>query len=149
MKVKCLNGLFKIILIVLVVGIPLMGCVATGEKSAPEIPSQASPVSSPTPQASPVMNSEPSAAMVSSLQKTLSKQTGIPANQLKMVESTQKTWSDGCLGLGKPEELCSQAMVQGWQITFSNGTQRWVYRTNSTGNVSRLEPIAQPTQPKG
>ncbi len=153
MKMKRLNGLFKVILIVLLMGTPLVGCTGTGGKIAAGTPSQASPASIPSPQASPVLNSKPPATLVSSLQQDLSKQTGIPTNKLKMVESKQKTWSDGCLGLGKSEEMCSQAMVQGWQVTFSDGgTQRWVYRTNGSGNVSRLEmPMAQPktVQPKG
>jgi len=152
MKMKRLNGLFKVILIVLLIGTPLMGCATILEKKS--VPVEIHPLDSPTPgtKTKPVSSSEPSATLVSSLQQNLSKQTGIPTDKLKIVESKQKTWSDGCLGLGKSEEMCSQAMVQGWQVTFSDGTQRWVYRTNGAGNVSRLEmPMAQPktVQPKG
>jgi hypothetical protein len=151
-RFKRLDRLFKVILVLLLMGTPLMGCAAIVEKSS--FNAEISPLDSPTPiiKTSPVSSSKPPATMVSSLQQTLSQETGIPVNQLKMVESNQKTWSDGCLGLGKPEEICSQALVQGWQITFSNGTQRWVYRTNGTGNISRLETsLPQPAivQPKG
>lgn len=79
------------------------------------------------------------ASIADVVRKDLSKQTGIPANKLQLVQSTPKTWSDGCLGLARADEMCSQAMVPGWQVVFSNGTQRWVYRTNSTGKVYRME----------
>ena len=74
------------------------------------------------------------------LRQDLSQQTSIPADKLQLVQSTPKTWSDGCLGLAKADEMCAQMMVQGWQVVFSNGTQRWVYRTNATGKVYRMEP---------
>ncbi|MBM0742037.1 hypothetical protein JOY44_10465 [Phormidium sp. CLA17] len=80
--------------------------------------------------------------IANTLRKELSKQTGVSANKLQMVQSTPKTWSDGCLGLAKNDEICSQALVPGWQVVFSNGTQRWVYRTNATGRVYRLETSA-------
>ena len=74
------------------------------------------------------------------VRKDLSKQTGIPANKLQLVQSTPNTWSDGCLGLAKAGEMCSQAMVQGWQVVLTNGSQRWTYRTDATGRVYRMEP---------
>ncbi|PZV14581.1 MAG: hypothetical protein DCF22_08730 [Leptolyngbya sp.] len=78
--------------------------------------------------------------VANAVRQDLSKQTGIPAKNLRVVQSTPKTWSDGCLGLAKADEMCSQMMVQGWEVVFSNGTRRWVYRTDSTGRVYRMEP---------
>ena len=74
------------------------------------------------------------------VRKDLSQQSGIPASKLQLVQSTPKTWSDGCLGLAKAGEMCSQAMVQGWQVVLTNGSQRWTYRTDATGRVYRMEP---------
>ncbi|WP_009634394.1 hypothetical protein [Synechocystis sp. PCC 7509] len=73
----------------------------------------------------------------------LSKQTRISVKQLKITQSSRQTWSDGCLGLAKPGENCTQAIVEGWRVVVSNGQQNWVYRTNYNGRVLRLEtPIA-------
>jgi hypothetical protein len=96
---------------------------------------------------------QPPQAMVNTLRQSLSKQTGIPAKKLRMVESTQTTWPNGCLGLAKADEMCTQMMVPGWRIVFSNGTQRWAYRTDATGRNYRLETPTQrsalpiPTEP--
>lgn len=79
-------------------------------------------------------------AVVSTLRQDLSKQTGIPAKKLRVATATSKTWSDGCLGLAKSGELCTQALVDGWRVVLTNGTKRWVYRTDAQGRVYRLEP---------
>jgi hypothetical protein len=77
---------------------------------------------------------------VDGLRQDLSQRTGIPANQLKVVESSAETWTDGCLGLAQADEMCTQAMVNGWRVVFTQGDRRWVYRTNGNGRTFRLEP---------
>ena len=46
----------------------------------------------------------------------LSAHTGIPTTQLKITQSSRKTWSNGCLGIVKPNEICTQALVEGWRV---------------------------------
>ncbi|WP_232014519.1 hypothetical protein [cyanobacterium endosymbiont of Rhopalodia gibberula] len=50
-----------------------------------------------------------------------------------------KTWPDSCLGLARPDEFCTQALVEGWRVVMTNGSKTWVYRTNGDGRVIRLE----------
>lgn len=69
----------------------------------------------------------------------LSRRTGIPIDQLKIVEFSQKTWSNGCLGLPQPDEFCTQVLVEGWRVVVSDGRQTSIYRTDSTGRNLRLE----------
>lgn len=103
--------------------------------------------------ATPTQTAQPPQPLINTLRQSLSKQTGIPAKKLRVVESSQKTWTNGCLGLAKPDEMCTQMMVPGWRVVFSNGTRRWVYRTDATGKNYRLETPTQrslvpiPTQP--
>lgn len=78
------------------------------------------------------------ATAVETLRQDLSQHTGIAAEKLKLVETVQKTWPNGCLGLAKPDELCSQALVDGWQITLSDGIQKWNYHTDMSGQTYRL-----------
>lgn len=82
---------------------------------------------------------QPPAAMVNTLRTDLSKRTGIASNKLQMTESSRQTWPDGCLGLARSGEICTQAMINGWRVTFAQGSRRWVYRTDATGRVYRLE----------
>lgn len=74
------------------------------------------------------------------LRQDLSKRTRIPAATLKVVEATAKTWSDGCLGLAKADEICTEALVSGWRVVFSDGKQRWIYRSDKQARLFRLEP---------
>ena len=57
--------------------------------------------------------------------------------EIKVYEA--KTWPDGCLGLAKPDEFCTQALIEGWRVIATNGSKTWVYRTNGDGRIIRLE----------
>jgi len=78
-------------------------------------------------------------AIVDRIRQDLSRRTGKPANQFKVATATQQTWSDGCLGLAQPQEICTQALVSGWRVEMVLGKQQWVYRTNARGSSIRLE----------
>jgi hypothetical protein len=65
--------------------------------------------------------------------------TGNRLLPLKIVESSKKTWTNGCLGRPKAGELCTQVLVPGWRVIVSDGSKRWIYRTNGNGNILRLE----------
>jgi hypothetical protein len=64
--------------------------------------------------------------------------------QLKVVSYKQETWRNGCLDLPRPNELCTQALVPGWRVTVTDGSQRWVYHTNRNGSVVRLAKSETP-----
>ncbi|MGQ9871800.1 hypothetical protein [Leptodesmis sp.] len=89
--------------------------------------------------AAPAQTVQPPPTLISTLRRSLSKQTGIPAKALQVVESSPKTWPNGCLGLARPDEMCTQVMIPGWRVVFSHGSQRWIYRTDATGKTHRLE----------
>lgn len=78
-------------------------------------------------------------AIASTLRQDLSQRTGIPAKKFQVVKAVSRDWPDGCLGLPTTGEMCTQAIVKGWQVTLSNRTRRWVYRTDAQGKVYRLE----------
>ncbi|MEC4819549.1 MAG: hypothetical protein SAK29_40710 [Scytonema sp. PMC 1069.18] len=64
--------------------------------------------------------------------------------QLKVVRYSQETWRNGCLGLPRPNELCTQALVPGWRVTVTDSSQRWVYHTNQNGSFVRLAKSETP-----
>lgn len=84
-------------------------------------------------------NSVPANVTQSVLQH-LSKQTKIPINQLKIQNTKSMTWPDGCLGLAKPDEFCTQMLVQGWQVIVAHEKHQhtWTYRTDAQGKNIRL-----------
>lgn len=67
-------------------------------------------------------------------------ETGLPSNQFRLTQATPKTWSDGCLGLGPPAQMCTAVLVQGWEVRVMRQRQEWVYRTNSSGQTIKLDP---------
>ena len=61
------------------------------------------------------------------------------ASQVRVVRYTRRTWPDGCLGLGGPDVICTQALVDGYRAVFEVRGRRVVYRTdmNDTFRIER------------
>ncbi|MDY6902014.1 MAG: hypothetical protein SWZ49_28670 [Cyanobacteriota bacterium] len=76
--------------------------------------------------------------VVNAVTKDLSRRENIPQNRLRVVGYSKKTWRNGCLEVLKPGEMCTQALVPGYQVTVSDGSQSWVYHTNNNGRNLRL-----------
>lgn len=73
------------------------------------------------------------------VRQDIAQRENIPVSRLRVTQSSQQTWSDGCLGLAQADEFCTQALVEGWRVTVSDGRFTWVYRTDSSGRVLRRE----------
>ena len=77
-------------------------------------------------------------------------ESGIPEEQISLSSVSAETWPDGCLGLGRPGEVCTEALVPGYRIRlavdnkgFTPGPDMWyVWRTDRTGTVWRSESIS-------
>jgi hypothetical protein len=74
--------------------------------------------------------------------KVLAGGLGISADLIKVVSVTEKEWSDGCLGLGKPEESCLQALTPGYEVKLSAQGVTYTYRTDKTVNIVRIDRSA-------
>src|SRR5919202_4539355 len=77
--------------------------------------------------------------------KDVSEKTGTESSKLRIVKVEKETWSDGCLGLGDSNSMCTQSMVPGWRVIVGSGEQRWVYRTNLAGTVAKWDEMATQT----
>jgi hypothetical protein len=77
--------------------------------------------------------------VASAVVSDLSRRVRIPSTKLKIIKYSRETWSDGCLGLAKPDQFCTQALVEGWRVAVSDGRQKWIYRTDGSGRNLRLE----------
>ena len=65
----------------------------------------------------------------------------VPVEELSILRVNSKVWSDGCLGLGQPNELCTQALVPGWQLEVVHNDQSYFYRTDERGEVIRRSAL--------
>ncbi|HEY9728217.1 MAG TPA: hypothetical protein V6D50_17335 [Chroococcales cyanobacterium] len=74
--------------------------------------------------------------------KEASQRTGLSTSDLRIAETTKKEWSNGCLGLGSSDEVCTAAIVPGWQVTVTGERRDLVYRTNESGSQVRLDTVA-------
>ncbi|MBF2066786.1 MAG: hypothetical protein IGS39_20560 [Calothrix sp. C42_A2020_038] len=74
----------------------------------------------------------------------LSRRQGILPSKISIVESSKRTWNNGCLELAQPGELCTQALVPGWQVIASDGRNNFVYHTNNNGRILRLANRTNP-----
>jgi hypothetical protein len=66
----------------------------------------------------------------------------VHASDLMIRAYERQTWSDSCLGLGGPAEICAAVLTEGWQVTVTDGQRTWVFRTNDDGSQVRLDPQA-------
>lgn len=72
------------------------------------------------------------------VKRDIAKKEGISPESIEITNYNQHTWNNGCMGVGEPGQICTQALVSGWIITASDGNQNWVYHTNSNGSILRL-----------
>ena len=74
-----------------------------------------------------------------------SRQLELPVSELRIVQAENQTWADGCLGLPRPGEICTEALVAGYRVTIEGRQQLLVYRTDTSGSQFRLEPAVSPS----
>lgn len=79
-------------------------------------------------------------SIIKAIREDLARKTGIAPGQLRIAQSSRQTWPDGCLGLAEPDQICTQALVEGWRVVVSYRNRSWVYRTNASGSLIKLEP---------
>lgn len=65
--------------------------------------------------------------------------TSRPVSTLRILEANPRNWSDGCLGLAQPDQLCTQVITPGWRIIVTDGRRNWIYRTDDMGEAIELE----------
>ncbi|MGC1392688.1 MAG: hypothetical protein WA828_00310 [Coleofasciculaceae cyanobacterium] len=68
-----------------------------------------------------------------------SKQLGLPTSALRITQAQSQTWSDNCLEIHDPQILCTKTPVPGWQVKVASTKQSWIYRTNASGSLIKIE----------
>lgn len=77
-----------------------------------------------------------------------SQASGLPVSNLEIVSVRQVTWTDGCMGRGGPNIVCTMALVDGWIVTVGSGQEKFVYHTNGSrtflANDGNTPPVPNP-----
>lgn len=79
---------------------------------------------------------EPAAAIA---RKDLAAKLSVDEKSIVIMQITNTDWSDGCLGLGKANESCLQALVPGFKVEMLAKGKTYFYRTDKSGSVIRAE----------
>ncbi|ARV59903.1 S-layer protein [Nostocales cyanobacterium HT-58-2] len=68
----------------------------------------------------------------------ISQRSNSDISTLRIVRAERTTWSDGCLG-SRAQGRCVRPSVPGWQVIVASEKQIWVYHTNESGTVTKLD----------
>lgn len=79
---------------------------------------------------------EPAAAAA---RKDLAEKLDIEEKDIVIMQITDTTWNNGCLGLAGPDEMCTEALVPGFKVEMDVQGEPYIYRTDKTGAVVRAE----------
>ncbi len=74
---------------------------------------------------------------VAAAQTALAERLNLPLEAISVVQVEANQWPDGCLGLGAPEEVCPQQIVDGYYVLLQADGQYYEYRTDSLGTAVR------------
>lgn len=81
---------------------------------------------------------EPAAAIA---RKDLAVKLSVDEKSIVIMQITPMEWNDGCLGLGKANESCLQALVPGFKVELLAKGKTYIYRTDKTGTSIRAESL--------
>lgn len=81
----------------------------------------------------------PVSAVVDRLKADLAARLRVPVGGITVVSLEPFTWPDGCLGLGGPGVVCTQALAPGW-LAVLRGPDGREYRYRGSGERFAIEP---------
>jgi hypothetical protein len=65
-------------------------------------------------------------SVASKLIQRVARETNIQAGKLRITEVKAKTY-DGCLGIYRPDRVCTQIAIQGWQAIVTSPDRTYIY----------------------
>jgi heat shock protein HslJ len=78
----------------------------------------------------------------------LALQLSVPQEVVRLISYAQVTWPDGCLGLAEPDEICTEALIPGWQSFFQVNGQGYEVRSDQSAGQLRMRALqASPPPP--
>lgn len=83
-------------------------------------------------------NTELPQSVSNAVLQAVSSRARMSINNFRIVKAVRQTWPDGCLGVPQAGSMCTQALVDGWEVTVISDRapgQRWIYRTDNAGRT--------------
>jgi hypothetical protein len=74
-------------------------------------------------------------------QRLLAQELNVEFEAVKLIEYEQVEWTDGCLGLGRPDEGCITVITPGWRAIFEVDEKRFEVRTDESGDNVRWQQL--------
>ncbi len=83
---------------------------------------------------------------VEAARDALARELGVDLTAIELVSFDQQEWSDSCLGLGGPAEICAAVITPGWQVMLMVDGQPYEVRTDLEGEQVRIadETVGEP-----
>ena len=69
----------------------------------------------------------------------LAEEGGVVPQAIEVVSYEEVEWPDGCLGLPRPNEACSEAVTPGWRVILSLAGEIHTFRADAVGAELREE----------
>jgi hypothetical protein len=73
--------------------------------------------------------------VASKLIQRIARETNTPSGKLRITEVRAKTY-DGCLGIYRPSQACTQIAIQGWQSIVTSADRTYIYHLSQ--NAERI-----------
>jgi len=74
---------------------------------------------------------------VAAVRAKIASDLGIREGIVIIMTAYERTWTNGCLDLQEPGEMCTEALVQGYEFTAEAQGRQFIYHTNEDGSVLR------------
>lgn len=71
--------------------------------------------------------------------EALASELGVRPQAVEIIETRERTWPDGCLGLGEENEACTEAIVPGYEVIMRHEGTEYRYRASADGSIVRDE----------
>ncbi len=96
-------------------------------------PASPSPTSRATEAALPSPANEVPQALLNEIMEQTANATGVNMAELRVVQASAVTWSDGSLGCPEPDVSYIQVLVDGYWVVLEAGGETYDFRADSTG----------------
>ena len=85
------------------------------------------------------MHNLPVPEAVAAVRTKVATELGISEGVVIVMTAFEEVWLNGCLGLAVADEMCTEALVSGYEVTVLAQGEERVFRTNSNGSAIREE----------
>lgn len=68
----------------------------------------------------------------------LSQETGIAEVQIQLQAAEATEWSDACLGVAQPDQLCAQVITPGYRMALVTPQGEYVVHSDRAGSSMRI-----------